>query len=101
MALNTKGHSGEISNFSFSPDGEKIISVSEDKTIRIWSSKTAQLINKFESEIGNGPEGMFHASPISPDGKMLAVSGYPVNSENENYILIIDLETGKQISTAT
>ncbi|GAA0891561.1 hypothetical protein GCM10009122_12400 [Fulvivirga kasyanovii] len=100
IVINTQGHSGKIYNILFSPDGEKIISVSEDKTIRVWNSKTAELINKFESEIGNGPEGMLYASAISPDGKTLAVGGYPVNTEKENYIIIIDLEKGKQIATA-
>lgn len=100
IVINTQGHSGKIYNIIFSPDGDKIISVSEDKTIRIWNSQTAELINKFESQIGNGPEGMFYSSAISPDGKLLAVSGYPVSTEKENYIIIIDLEKGQQVSTA-
>ncbi|UII33484.1 caspase family protein [Fulvivirga ulvae] len=100
IVINAQGHSGKIYNILFSPDGEKVISVSEDKTIRVWNSRTAELINKFESEIGNGPEGMLYASAISPDGKTLAVGGYPVNTEKENYIIIIDLEKGKQVSAA-
>ena len=35
---------------------------------------------------------MLYSSAISPDGKLLAVAGYPVSSENENYIIIIDIE---------
>src|SRR5215207_3440197 len=43
---------------------------------------------------------MLYSSAISPDGKLLAVAGYPVSSENENYIIIIDIEKGIQVSTA-
>ncbi|ELR72239.1 WD40 repeat protein [Fulvivirga imtechensis AK7] len=100
IVINTLGHSGKIYNILFSPDGERIISVSEDKTIRVWDARTAELVTKFESQIGNGPEGMLYASAISPDGKLLAVSGYPVSSEKENYIVLIDLEKGQQVATA-
>ena len=100
IVINPLGHSGKIFNILFTPDGEKIISVSEDKTIRIWDSKTGEMLNKFESQIGAGPQGMFYSSAISPDGKLLAVGGYPVNNEEKNYIQIIDLEQGKQVATA-
>jgi len=100
IVINPAGHSGKIYNILFTPDGEKIISISEDKTIRIWDARTSELIDKFESEIGTGYEGMLYASSISPDGKYLAVSGYPVASQKENYIIIIDLEQKKQIATA-
>lgn len=100
IVINPLGHSGKIFNILFTPDGEKVISVSEDKTIRIWDAKTGEMLHKFESQIGAGPQGMFYASAISPNGKLLAVGGYPVNSESKNYIQIIDLEKGRQVSVA-
>jgi WD40 repeat protein len=100
IVINPLGHSAKIHNVVFSPDGHQIISVSEDKTIRIWSAETGEMLKKFESQIGEGPEGMFYASALSPDGKLLAVAGYKVESENENYVVIIDLEKGTQVSTA-
>jgi WD40 repeat protein len=36
IVINSGGHSGKIFNILYSPDGKQIISVSEDKTIRIW-----------------------------------------------------------------
>lgn len=100
IVINPLGHSGKIYNILFTPDGKKIISVSEDKSIRIWDTNTGEMISKFESQVGDGPEGMFYASAISPDGKLLAVGGYPVNEEKKNYIIIIDIEKGEQVSTA-
>lgn len=100
IVINPDGHSGKIYNILFTPNSEQIVSVSEDKTIRIWDARNGELVNKFESEIGSGYQGMLYASSISPDGKLLAVSGYPVISEKENYIVIIDLEKGKQVATA-
>jgi len=100
IVINPMGHSAKIHNVLFTPDGQKLISVSEDKTIRVWSATSGEMIQKYESQIGDGPEGMFYASAISPDGKILAVGGYPVSSEKENYIILIDLEKNKQIATA-
>ncbi len=100
IVINPLGHSAKIHNILFSPDGQRIISISEDKSIRIWNPETGEMIKKFESQIGDGPEGMFYSSAISPDGRLLAVAGYPVASEKENYIVIIDLEKNIQVSTA-
>jgi WD40 repeat protein len=100
IAINPLGHSAKIHNLIFTAEGQQIISVSEDKTIRLWNAETGEMLKKFESQIGEGPEGMFYASALSPDGKLLAVAGYKVESENENYIIILDLEKGAQVSTA-
>jgi len=100
IVINPMGHSAKINNLLFTPDGTKIISVSEDKTIRIWNADNGEMFKKFESEVGDGSEGMLYASAISPDGKLLAVAGYPVSSEKENYIIVIDLQKGEQVSTA-
>lgn len=100
IVINPLGHSAKINNLLFTPDGSRIISVSEDKTIRVWNPDNGEMTKKFESQIGDGSEGVLYASAISPDGKLLAVAGYPVSSEKENYIVIIDLEKGKQVATA-
>jgi WD40 repeat protein len=100
IVIDSKGHTARINNLHFSSDGNTIVSISEDKTIKVWNVESGKMIRKFESEMGDGPEGMFYASDLSPDGKLLAVAGYKVNSEKENYIILIDLEKGTQISTA-
>src|SRR5688500_14240390 len=100
IVVNPLGHSAKIHNVLFTPDGHQVVSVSEDKTIRLWNTETGEMIKKFESQIGEGPERMFYASALSPDGKLLAAAGYKVNSEQENYIVIIDLHKGAQVSTA-
>jgi WD40 repeat protein len=100
IVINPQGHAGKVHNLVFTPDGNRLISVSEDKTIRVWNAQTGEQIKKFESQIGDGPEGMFYASALSPDGKLLAVSGYQVSTEKENYVIVIDIEKGEQVATA-
>jgi WD40 repeat protein len=100
IVIDSKGHSARISNLHYTSDGSHIVSISEDKTIKVWDVESGKMLRKFESQIGDGFEGMFYASALSPDGKLLAVAGYKVNSEKENYILIIDLVKHTQVSTA-
>lgn len=100
IVVNAQGHSAKVQNLAFTTKGDHLISVSEDKTVRVWNAATTEMLKKYESQIGDGWEGMLYASSISQDGKYLAVGGYPVSSEKENYIIIIDLEKGKQVSTA-
>lgn len=100
IVINAKGHTAKIQNLLFTPDAKQLISISEDKSIRIWNAETGKLIARLEGQIGDGWEGMLYASAISPDGKLLAVAGYPVKEEKENYILVIDLSTNEQVSIA-
>ena len=100
IVINPQGHAGKVHNLVFTPDGNRLISISEDKTIRIWNAQTGVEVKKFESQIGDGPEGMFYASALSPDGKLLAVAGYQVSTEKENYVIVIDIEKGVQVATA-
>ncbi len=100
IVINSMGHSAKINNLLFTPDGSQIISVSEDKTVRVWNTATGEMKNKFESQIGDGWEGILYASDLSSDGKLLAISGYPVATEKENYVVIIDLAKGIQVATA-
>jgi len=38
-----KGHSGGVRSVSFSPDGSKIVSGSDDNTIRVWDASTGEM----------------------------------------------------------
>lgn len=100
IVINSMGHSAKVQNLNFTPDGQKIISVSEDKTIRVWNAHTGEMLKKFESEIGDGSNGMLYASALSPDGNLLAVAGYTITKDNQVYIAIIDINKGVQVATA-
>ena len=100
IALQSQGHTGRIPSLAFTPDGTRLVSISEDKTIKIWQVGSGALLKTLESEIGDGFEGMLYASAMAPSGKWLAVAGYQVRSQQENYIVLIDLEKGTQAATA-
>ena len=43
-----EGHTESVYSICVSPDGSYIISGSADKTIKIWDTKTKQLLNTLE-----------------------------------------------------
>ena len=38
-----EGHTGEVNSVAISVDGSKIVSGSDDKTVRIWSAETGEV----------------------------------------------------------
>lgn len=98
--LNINGHNGKVNDLIFLPDGTRFISISEDKSVKIWDATTMKVVDRIETEVGPGFEGMFYTGALSPDGKYLALGGYPVPGPELNYILVINLDTRKLIGPA-
>ena len=56
-------HKAEVRAASFSPDGARIVTASDDKTARIWDAKTGQQMTTFR-----GHTNAVNSAVWSPDG---------------------------------
>jgi WD40 repeat protein len=91
--LEANGHNARVQKLLFHRGGTELISVSEDKTIRIWDLNTAELVRTIRPPIGPGKSGMLFAAALSPDGKLLAVGGLGTDG-GDKPIYVLDLATG-------
>lgn len=75
LRLNTQMYTAKIGRISTDAKGKYILTVSADKTAKLWSAKTGGLLKTFRPPIGHGKEGMLYSGAISPNGKIVAVAG--------------------------
>ena len=64
-----EGHEFIVNQVLFSKDGKKLISVSKDKTMRLWDVKSGKLLL-----ILHGDSTPLVSAALSPDGKLIALS---------------------------
>jgi WD40 repeat protein len=83
-------HGDWVRCLSFTPDGNKLVSGSFDKTIKLWQVATGQLVRTFTDSL----KGVF-ALAVSPDGKLLASGSW------DETIALWDLESGTCIQNLT
>jgi WD40 repeat protein len=96
LVPNTSGHTSLVNRLLFTPDGKQLISVSSDKTIRVWDVARGATARVLRPPIGKGKEGELMAAALSPDGKTLAVGGVAVgNGRLGHPIYLIDLAAGR------
>src|SRR5277367_2840119 len=95
LVLDAGGHTALVRKVLFTPDGRELITVSDDKTIRVWDVASGEPLRVLRPPIGRGQEGMLYAAALSPDGRTLAVGGYGLKEFNYGGIYLIDLSTGR------
>jgi DNA-binding beta-propeller fold protein YncE len=64
-----RGHTGDIPSVAFSPDGKRILSGSDDNTVKVWDAVSGQEILTLK-----GHTNLVRSVAFSPDGKRI-VSG--------------------------
>jgi WD40 repeat protein len=106
LEVDSLGHSSKIRGLSFSHDGRYLISAGYDKTVRVWSPATGELLRTIRGEIGQGPAGRIYSVSLSQDDELLAVGGWlgkyegrvsSSSSEDAHKIRILDFYTGNTL----
>ena len=82
-----RGHIGPVGVSSFSPDGRRIVTASDDNTARVWDSETGEEIVLLKAHSGS-----VYSASFSPDGRRI------VTASADNTARLWDAESGKEIA---
>ncbi|HEX3659088.1 MAG TPA: WD40 repeat domain-containing protein [Pirellulales bacterium] len=98
LALDAGGHTGGVYRLVLNGYGDQLISVSYDKTIRIWDLQTGEPLRVLRPPIDRGGHGVLASASLHPDGDLLAVSGYRALSPiYDHRIRLISLASGETV----
>jgi WD40 repeat protein len=76
----------------------RLITASDDKTVRLWQMPEARLLNVLRVPMDSGHEGQLFALAVSPDGKTVATAGWTGwDWEGQGSIYLFDVATGDLI----
>jgi hypothetical protein len=81
-----RGHSDAVTACAYAPDGARILSASDDRTLREWDRETGQELRRFE-----GHWGPVTACAYAPDGARILSASY------DNTLREWDRETGHEL----
>ena len=81
------GYQGSVTSIAFSPDGKRIVSGSDDKTIRLWDAETGESLR---APLGKHQGGVMSVA-FSPDGKHIVSGSY------DNTIQLWDVEVDAEV----
>jgi len=81
-------HDAEVWSVTYSPDGKRIATASQDKTAKIWDAATGQLLLTLI-----GHTGSVNGIVYSPDGKCIATSS------DDHTAKVWDADTGEELLT--
>ncbi len=86
LRIETGMHTAMITRIAVDQQERYLVTASDDKTARVWDLQTGKLLQILRPPIGEGNEGKLYAVAMSPDGNMVAVSGWtaPTNASEES-----------------
>jgi hypothetical protein len=82
------GHADKVTACAVTPDGRRVVSASEDKTLKVWDLETGRALATLE---GHGDR--VSACAVTPDGRRV------VSASEDKTLKVWDLETGRALAT--
>ncbi|KAG6327503.1 hypothetical protein ID866_11587, partial [Astraeus odoratus] len=94
VEVQLKGHTFFVASVAFSPNGARIISGSDDNTVRVWDAERGvQIGSPLEGHTVEGHTGGVTSVAFSPDGTRI------ISGSADRTVRVWDVERGVQIGS--
>jgi WD40 repeat protein len=105
LEIDGQGHTSKVRALLFSHDGHFVVSAGYDKTVRVWSTSSGELVRTIRGENGEGPGGRIYAAALSDGDQFLAVGGWlgkyaktgGGNRNDAHQIRVLDFYSGNTV----
>lgn len=100
LDFDSGGHRSPVRDIAF-VDADTLVSVSEDKTVRVWDWQANVTLNTLRGQIGAGNEGKILALTAIPNSPLLAIGGFfaaPFSGEAYGDVRLFDQKSGRLVS---
>src|SRR3569623_783470 len=96
LRIETGRHTAFIHSLALDERQQRLYTVSDDKTIRVWQLPELTPLATYRIPIGAGYEGQLYTAALSPDGQTLAVAGWTGwQRDNKGTIYLLDAASGE------
>jgi WD40 repeat protein len=93
-------HGARINQIRATPDLQRLVSVGQDKTLRVWRLSDLHLLRSVPVPAGAGEEGSLRSLVVLPDGREAIVGGWTGLGWSAGAQLYrVQLETGRIVQT--
>jgi Caspase domain/WD domain, G-beta repeat len=98
LRLETGMHTAPIRAAAMDASGRLLATASLDKTVRLWSLPSGELLRVLRPAIGSGAEGELFAVAVSPDGHFVVAAGWTgYEWEKANSVYVFESGTGQLV----
>ena len=96
LRVEAAAHTAPVSRLATDAAGRILASVSDDKTLRLWSMPDGTPIAVIRPPIGDGAEGELYAVALSPDGSRAFAAGHTGRAWDRSFsIYVFDTASGR------